>query len=268
MKRLIVAASLLVTGFAVGLVLSGQSSDTTPTIVAAPAAPAQQSKRGAMASSPRRRCPDLSDVAERAVQSAVNISSTQVTGACDPVLPALLRRRRGSARHTSLGSGVIVSPDGYVLTNNHVIGDARADIKVTLPDNRELPGKLVGIDTVTDLAVVKVDAQGLAPLPWGDSSKLRVAQWVLAIGNPFAFSQTVTLGIVSRGEPSRPAAGQLRGFDSDRRGHQPGQLGRRADQQQGRARRDQHDDLQRDRRLSGHRLRDPGQPRARGHGSS
>jgi serine protease Do len=84
-----------------------------------------------------------------------------------------------------------------VLTNTHVIGNARADIRVTLSDGKERQGKLVGFDEVTDLAVVKVVARDLPTLPWGDSSKLRVAEWVLAIGNPFQLSGTVTLGIVS-----------------------------------------------------------------------
>ncbi len=92
---------------------------------------------------------------------------------------------------------MIVSSDGYVLTNNHVIGNARADVRVTLWDGREHQARLVGVDDVTDLAVVKIDAHGLPTLPWGDSNKLRVAQWVLAIGNPFQLSGTVTLGIVS-----------------------------------------------------------------------
>jgi Do/DeqQ family serine protease len=97
----------------------------------------------------------------------------------------------------SLGSGVVVSSDGYILTNNHVVGDARAQVSVVLPDKRELRAKIVGVDEMTDIALLKIDARGLAVLPWGDSSKLKVAEWVLAIGNPFQLNQTVTLGIVS-----------------------------------------------------------------------
>jgi serine protease Do len=93
---------------------------------------------------------------------------------------------------------VVVSADGYVLTNSHVIGDGRAEVVVTLADKRELRAKIVGLDDKTDLAVLKIDARNLAVLPWGDSSKLKVAEWVLAIGNPFGIlNQTVTLGIVS-----------------------------------------------------------------------
>ena len=94
------------------------------------------------------------------------------------------------------GSGVIVTPDGYVLTNNHVVEDAR-DLTVTLPDKREFKGNVVGTDPKTDLAVVKIDGKDLPYVPWGDSSKLRVGEYVLAVGNPFGLNSTVTLGIVS-----------------------------------------------------------------------
>ena len=94
------------------------------------------------------------------------------------------------------GSGVIVSPDGYVLTNNHVIDGAR-EVTVTLPDKREFQGKIVGTDPKTDLAVVKIDAKNLPAVPWGDASKLQVGEYVLAVGNPFGLNSTVTLGIVS-----------------------------------------------------------------------
>jgi serine protease Do len=94
------------------------------------------------------------------------------------------------------GSGVIVSPDGYVLTNNHVIDGAR-EVTVTLPDKREFQGKIVGTDPKTDLAVVKIDGKNLPTIPWGDASKLQVGEYVLAVGNPFGLNSTVTLGIVS-----------------------------------------------------------------------
>jgi serine protease Do len=113
-----------------------------------------------------------------------------------------LYSRRGV--QNSLGSGVIISPDGYILTNNHVVtGETRQmsieqlDVSVTLADNREMPAIVIGVDPATDLALLKVDAKALPTVPWGDSSKLKVAEWVLAIGNPYQLSQTVTLGIVS-----------------------------------------------------------------------
>jgi S1-C subfamily serine protease len=99
----------------------------------------------------------------------------------------------------SLGSGVVVSSDGYILTNNHVVGDARAQVSVVLPDKRELRAKIVGVDEMTDIALLKIDAPGdqLHPLQLGDSSKVEVGDPVVAIGNPFGLDRTVTSGIVS-----------------------------------------------------------------------
>ena len=95
-----------------------------------------------------------------------------------------------------IGSGVIVSPDGHIITNNHVV-DGANELTVTLPDKREFKGKIVGTDPKTDLAVVKIDAPNLPYVRWGDSSKLQVGEYVLAVGNPFGLNSTVTLGIVS-----------------------------------------------------------------------
>ncbi len=101
-----------------------------------------------------------------------------------------------------LGSGFIISPDGYIVTNNHVVENA-TDITVTLDDRRTFPGKVVGTDPLTDVAVVKINATGLPSVPWGDSTKLKPGQTVLAFGNPFGFNFTVTRGIVSAlGRPS------------------------------------------------------------------
>jgi serine protease Do len=96
----------------------------------------------------------------------------------------------------SLGSGVIVSPDGYILTNHHVVRDAD-EIKVLLPDRREFVGKVIGNDPKTDIAVIKINASDLPTIRWGDSDKLKVGEIVLAIGNPYGLNQTVTMGIVS-----------------------------------------------------------------------
>jgi serine protease Do len=96
----------------------------------------------------------------------------------------------------SLGSGVIVSPDGYILTNNHVVDDA-TDIEVVLKDKRQLKAKVVGTDPRTDIAVLKIPATGLTSVTIGDSAKMRVGDIVLAIGDPFGIGETVTMGIVS-----------------------------------------------------------------------
>jgi serine protease Do len=99
-------------------------------------------------------------------------------------------------RESSLGSGVIVSSDGYIVTNAHVV-DKADEIKVLLPDKRELTGKVVGVDSKTDIAVIKIKSHDLPTISWGDSDKLEVGEYVLAIGNPFGLNSTVTLGIVS-----------------------------------------------------------------------
>src|SRR5437016_2000733 len=103
---------------------------------------------------------------------------------------------RGPQVEHGLGSGIVISPDGYIVTNNHVVKDA-TDIRVTLNDRRVLPAKLVGADPMTDVAVIKVNGSNMASLPWGDSNALHPGQTVLAFGNPFGFRFTVTRGIVS-----------------------------------------------------------------------
>jgi serine protease Do len=94
------------------------------------------------------------------------------------------------------GSGVIISPDGYIVTNNHVVDDA-VNVQVILDDNRKFTAKVIGKDPNTDIALVKIDADNLPYLTWGDSDALKLGQWVLAVGNPFNLTSTVTAGIVS-----------------------------------------------------------------------
>jgi serine protease Do len=143
-------------------------------------------------------------VAKAAMPAVVNIASARTVGApeqgpysSDPFFrfffgaPETVPRRE-----RSLGSGVIVTPDGYVLTNNHVVEGAQ-DIRVTLADRRELRAQLVGSDPRTDLAVLRLPGRGFPTIPLGDASRVEVAEVVLAIGNPFGLGQTVTMGIVS-----------------------------------------------------------------------
>lgn len=94
------------------------------------------------------------------------------------------------------GSGVIISTDGYIITNNHVI-DGADELEVTLNDNRKFVAKVIGTDPTTDIALIKIDAKDLATIPFGDSEKLKIGEWVLAVGNPFNLTSTVTAGIVS-----------------------------------------------------------------------
>jgi serine protease Do len=204
MKRTLLLSSVFIAGALFAYVVSGRTSSTE---FAAGTPPIQG--RGT-ALSATGALPDLSAVAERALSVSTNISSTQTTYVQrDPFFDFFNRGRPRAFQSTSLGSGVIVSPDGYILTNGHVLKDPQSDaeiqgIQVSLPDNREVSATLIGLDPLTDLAVIKVNASGLATLPWADSNKVRVAEWVLAVGNPFEFSRTVTLGIISA--VNRPGA--------------------------------------------------------------
>jgi serine protease Do len=221
LRRLVVLTLFVSAGLAGGLVLTGRlrSADTAAAEIrqneAHPPARTPVAVTGGM--------PDLTAVAQRATGSVTNISSTQIVRtsnspfANDPFFrqffgdqndPFGYRERRAQ----SLGSGVIVSADGYVLTNNHVVGDdPRAQVSVTMPDKRELKAKIIGVDSATDIAVLKIDASGLPTMPWGDSSKLKIAEWVLAIGNPFQLDHTVTLGIVSA--TGRSLEGRLASYE-------------------------------------------------------
>jgi S1-C subfamily serine protease len=200
MKRLIVLVAALVSiGFAAGLVIAGRLSITSPTAAdpAPQAVAARSPATAAPPAAPGAALPDLSAIAETALKAAANISSTQVDRQRLP-WPFWMDGDQFQERQSqSVGSGVVVRSDGLILTNAHVIGNTATDIRVTLNDGQERPAELVGIDELSDLAVIKVKASNLQTLPWGDSSKLRVAEWVLAIGNPFQLSGTVTLGIVS-----------------------------------------------------------------------
>ena len=119
-----------------------------------------------------------------------------------------MRRPQPRVEH-GLGSGVIISPDGYIVTNNHVI-DGAVDIRVTMTDRRILPAKLIGADPLTDLAVIKIEGSNLPSVPLGDSTQLHPGQTVLAFGNPLGFRFTVTRGIVSALNRPNPFAADRR----------------------------------------------------------
>jgi serine protease Do len=152
----------------------------------------------------------FSPVVKRAMPAVVNISSSKVVKnqqtqngmLDDPFFRQFFggrvprQEQPRSQRETSLGSGVVVSPDGYILTNNHVVEGA-TDVKVAFFDKHEYPAKIVGSDKYTDVAVLKIDRTGLTPLPFADSGHAQVGDVVLAIGNPFGLGQTVTMGIIS-----------------------------------------------------------------------
>jgi serine protease Do len=149
----------------------------------------------------------FSPMVRRVLPTVVSVSSSKIvrppqrssSTLMDPFFQQLFGDRFQAPRkrwEQSLGSGVVVSPDGYLLTNNHVVAGA-TDITVTFPDRREFTARIIGRDPQTDIAVLKVDAKGLPVLPFGDSSRLAVGDFVLAIGNPYGLSHTVTMGIVS-----------------------------------------------------------------------
>jgi len=205
-RRVAVFVFFMTIAFFAGLVVTGRMRSASDSVAATPEAPPQTASR--TASSSIGGLPDLTGVAQRSIPSVTNISSTQIVRtpnspfANDPFFRFFLPGDQDDAfgyrerRAQSLGSGVIVSPDGYVLTNNHVV-DQGVEVTVTMPDQRELRAKVIGTDPATDIAVLKIDAASLPTMPWGDSSQLKVAEWVLAIGNPFQLNQSVTLGIVS-----------------------------------------------------------------------
>jgi serine protease Do len=167
---------------------------------------------------PAVQVPNFADMAEHLKPSVVNMSTTQVVkgqrrgtprspfpnpfGERDPFEEFFERFFGGENpqrefRRRSLGSGFIINREGYIVTNNHVVENA-SDIKVSLSDKEEYDAKVIGRDPKTDVALIKIEAKkDLPAVALGDSSKLRVGEWVMAIGNPFALGHTVTTGIVS-----------------------------------------------------------------------
>ncbi|MCB0593712.1 MAG: Do family serine endopeptidase [Lewinellaceae bacterium] len=134
-------------------------------------------------------------------------SPTDFTAAAESVTPAVVNIKTvqggggfdfwgGNTLGSASGSGVIISPEGYIVTNNHVIEDSD-DIEVTLNDKREFEAELIGTDPSTDLALIKIKGKGLPFMEFGNSDSLRVGEWVIAVGNPFNLESTVTAGIVS-----------------------------------------------------------------------
>ena len=152
---------------------------------------------------------DFTAAAESTVHAVVHIKSTQNVSSqssgqgqyMDPFEFFFGNGGRSFQRpqarpRVGAGSGVIISTDGYIITNNHVI-DGADELEVTLNDNRTFSAKVIGADPMTDIALIKVSAEDLPTIPFGDSEKLKVGEWVLAVGNPFNLTSTVTAGIVS-----------------------------------------------------------------------
>jgi serine protease Do len=162
--------------------------------------------------------PDFTELVERQGAAVVNISTSQSVR--NPLLPQIPNLREDDPfyeffrrfipnpgprefQSQSLGSGFIVSADGYIMTNAHVV-DAADEITVKLTDKREFKAKVIGADRRTDLALIKIDATGLPAVKFGDPNRLKVGEWVVAIGSPFGFENSVTAGIVSAKGRSLP----------------------------------------------------------------
>jgi serine protease Do len=220
-QRVLLPLVLVVAGFVGGAVATGwvRAADglrtEAPGLAAAAPAPATRATiaapplAAAQATAPAYSAggPDFTRVAGQAVKGVANISSVQVVRtrnspfSDDPFFRYFFGDDQmfggRDRRSLSLGSGVIISADGYVVTNNHVVGENVRQITIALPDKREIKGEVIGADPDTDIALLKIGITGLPVISWGDSSQLKVGEWVLAIGSPFQLSQTVTAGIVS-----------------------------------------------------------------------
>ena len=198
------AAFILVLGVFVGLILSSHIGIMSPL-------PAKSQVSSRSVEVLTELSDALSEVATVATPSVVNISTTRVIktreeAPFDFFDDPFFRRFFGDQlphpnipkehKEQSLGSGVIVSEDGYIVTNNHVIEKAQ-EIKVMLSNKKDYKAKLIGADPKTDIAVIKIDGKGFTALPWGNSDKLKVGEIVFAIGNPFGLNQTVTMGVIS-----------------------------------------------------------------------
>lgn len=174
-------------------------------------------------SSPQAQLPDLTQAAEKSVHAVVHITTKMKaqsygSGSDNPLFEFFFGPRgnmqpRGNNQEPEYnmgsGSGVIISPEGYIVTNNHVIEDAD-NIEVVLNDSRKFTAKVIGRDPNTDIALIKIDANELPYLVWGNSEILKLGEWVLAVGNPFNLTSTVTAGIVSAKSRSGIISGQMR----------------------------------------------------------
>jgi serine protease Do len=211
----VLALVLVLAGGAAALeVVRGTKKLFSANAVASASAPASANSPASLKLADSNEGPSkssFSPVVKAVLPTVVNISSSKVVRTPNqmsgPMMDPFFQQFFGDGsdgrfniprerRERSLGSGVIVSPEGYILTNNHVV-DGATDIRATLSDKREFKATIVGTDPKTDVAVLKVDAANLPAVTIGDSSKVQVGDYALAIGDPFGVGQTVTMGIVS-----------------------------------------------------------------------
>lgn len=197
LKKYLITFLLVIAGAFLALFAYTRFFDKTPEVVTIKET--QEMRYANLPVSPQGTLPDLTYAAEIAVNGVVHIK-TQATRAGrssgNPFFDYFYGQGREPQISQGIGSGVIISKDGYIVTNNHVVEGAQT-ILVKLNDNREMEAKLIGTDPSTDIALVKIDADNLSPIRYGDSDALRLGEWVLAVGNPFDLTSTVTAGIVS-----------------------------------------------------------------------
>jgi serine protease Do len=203
-RRWFVTGALVSAGFVGGVLLTDRLQSREPdTATPATSAAAPAAQAGGTGPIGTATLPDFTQIAARTSPAVVNISAVQVIRQrryIDPFFGNMFGddEQFATQRGQSAGSGVIINSDGYVLTNNHVLGQGTLQqVTVILSDRRERPAKLIGIDPQTDLALLKINEKNLPTVAWGDSANLKVAEWVLAVGNPYQLGQTVTLGVVS-----------------------------------------------------------------------
>ena len=197
-------AVVLIAGAVIGLAASSWAGHTV--LGSTHEVPIYISQAGREANGPKSNALGFAPLLKPILPAVVSISSSRIVKVPqspffnDPFFQQFFGGQSPHApeeqRERGLGSGVIISPDGYILTNNHVV-EKSTDIKVMLPDKRQFPGKVIGTDPQTDIAVVKIATTGLPTISLGDSSKLEVGDYCFAIGNPFGVGETATMGIVS-----------------------------------------------------------------------
>ncbi len=207
-KKILSTLTIAFAGAVLAIFLYSVIENNSKEVILQGTAPVQMTNYTSPAS-PQAVLPDLTQAAEKSVHAVVHITTKvkapTYSGGENPLYDFFFGPRgniqpRGYNQepeyNMGAGSGVIISPDGYIVTNNHVIEDAD-NIEVVLNDNRKFTAKVIGRDPNTDIALVKIDAKELPFLVWGNSETLKLGEWVLAVGNPFNLTSTVTAGIVS-----------------------------------------------------------------------
>lgn len=184
-KNCIILAGILLTSCTQSALSEQQESIATPQAIEAPA-------------TRELRYVDFSDVAKNTIDAVVHIKTEQTksTPLYENFFGMIINKGVQNQTYSAFGSGVIIYSDGYIITNNHVVQDAER-ITVTMNDKRTFEAELIGNDPATDLALIKIDADGLQTIPFGNSDNAQVGECVLAIGNPFNLTSTVTAGIIS-----------------------------------------------------------------------